>query len=121
MNGNLAGTGLTLSATGLLAGTVMDAASIEFTARAADAVGGLDDAMYTVVMAPAYICGDIDGDTVGPNIADLVYLVNYMFQSGPPPPAIEAANVDGIDDVNVSDLVHFVNFMFAEGPDLVCE
>ncbi len=30
-------------------------------------------------------CADIDGNGVGPDIADLVYLVDYMFQGGPAP------------------------------------
>ena len=41
--------------------------------------GGLDALMY--------ICGDIDGDGSDLNIADLVYLVDYMFNGGPEPPA----------------------------------
>ena len=28
---------------------------------------------------------DIDGNATGPDIADLVYLVNYMFNLGPAP------------------------------------
>ena len=31
-------------------------------------------------------CGDVNDDGVGPDIADLVYLVDYMFNGGPAPP-----------------------------------
>ena len=30
-------------------------------------------------------CGDVNGNGAGPDIADLVYLVAYMFSSGPAP------------------------------------
>jgi len=74
--------------------------------------GGLD--------ALVYICGDIDGDGSEPNIADLVYLVDYMFAGGPPPPVLDAADVDGLDEINIADLVYMVDYMFNGGPEPVC-
>ena len=78
--------------------------------------GGLD--------AQTYICGDIDGSGSLPiDVADLVYLVDYMFNSGPEPPVLEAANVDGIggNTIDIADLVYMVDYMFNEGPEPICE
>jgi hypothetical protein len=68
----------------------------------------------------AWVCGDIDGNGTGPDIGDLVYLVDYMFADGPPPPTPAAANVDGEEDINIADLVCLVYFMFNQGPAPVC-
>jgi len=68
------------------------------------------------------VCGDIDNDGVGPDIADLVYLVTYMFQEGPAPPVPAACDVDGNGTIepDIADLVYLVTYMFQEGPALQC-
>lgn len=68
-----------------------------------------------------YECGDINGSGGPPNIADLVYLVDYMFVGGPPPPDLNLADVDGSGgDLDISDLVYLVDYMFNGGPTPVC-
>ncbi len=72
-------------------------------------------------------CGNIDG-IVGPSgeidVADLTYLVAYLFQGGPPPAVMEAANVDGIvgpsGPVDIADLTYLVAYLFSGGPPPVC-
>jgi len=76
----------------------------------------------TVVQVPSYCCslrGDVDSDGLGPNIADLVYLVTYMFQDGDEPECIGNTDVDG-DGIgpNIADLVYLVTYMFQDGPPL---
>jgi hypothetical protein len=70
-----------------------------------------------------YICGDIDGNGSLPlDVADLVYLVDYMFNSGSEPPAMQAADLDGSGGlIDISDLVYFVDYMFHDGPPPLCE
>lgn len=75
--------------------------------------------------------GNIDGDPDhNIDISDLVYLITYMFQQGPPPVCdmpdvpgcsehyyIEAdVNGDGICVPDISDLVYLVSYMFQGGP-----
>ncbi len=61
--------------------------------------------------------GDIDDNADGPDIADLIYLVTYMFQDGPAPPCLPAADIDGVGgEPDITDLIHLVGFMFQEGP-----
>jgi len=50
-----------------------------------------------------------------PDIADLVYLVDYMFGGGPMPPCFEEADLTGDETIDVSDLIYVVDFMFAGG------
>lgn len=78
--------------------------------------------------------GDVNHDgTPVPDIADLVYMVTYMFQDGPPPIcdmpgapgcpehfyAETDVNGDGTCVPDIADLVYLVTFMFQEGPDLI--
>jgi hypothetical protein len=51
---------------------------------------------------------------------DEVYLANYFFSGGPPPPSTWAADVNGDDIVNVSDMVYLANFFLAGGPEPNC-
>ena len=69
---------------------------------------------------PEFLCGDADGDGAGPNVVDLIYLVDYLFFDGPPPPVLEAANVDGQGGVNVADLIYLVDYLFFDGPAPIC-
>lgn len=69
-----------------------------------------------------FVCGDVNDDGgFGPDIADLVYLVDFMFTGGPPPPNMVAANIDGEPGITISDLVFLVDFMFNNGPPPICE
>ncbi|HWR84339.1 MAG TPA: SBBP repeat-containing protein [Candidatus Deferrimicrobium sp.] len=74
-----------------------------------------------------YICGDIDAISgpAGPvDVADLTYLVAYLFQGGAAPPVLAAANVDGIigpaGPVDVADLTYLVAYLFLAGAAPVC-
>ncbi len=67
----------------------------------------------------AFVCGDAGGDG-SINIADAVYLINYIFKGGPAPEPLDAgdANCDG--DVNVADAVYLINYIFKGGPEPCC-
>ena len=62
------------------------------------------------------IRGNIDGDAGDViDISNLVWLVDYMFTGGPPPPSMEEGNIDGIGAIDISDLVYLVDYMFIGG------
>ncbi|MFH1686670.1 MAG: PKD domain-containing protein [bacterium] len=72
---------------------------------------------YTQSIGCCVVMGDIvpSGEI---NIEDLVYLVNYMFNQGPVPVCLDAADIDGNGEgPNIADLVYLVNYMFNQGPD----
>jgi hypothetical protein len=62
-----------------------------------------------------YICGDINDDG-NINVGDAVYLVNYIFRGGPPPPHPQAANVNCDGATNIGDAVYLINYIFRGGP-----
>ena len=59
--------------------------------------------------------GDVDhSGTI--NVADLTYLVDFLFFGGPAPPCEEEGDVDGSAAINVADLTYLVEYLFFEGP-----
>jgi len=69
---------------------------------------------YTYIPTQAD-CGDPTSDgTV--NIADAVYLINYIFKQGAPPVPECIGDADGDAMVNVGDAVYLVNYIFKSGP-----
>ena len=59
--------------------------------------------------------GDMDG-WPGTNVADLAYLVEYLFFEGPAPDPLESGNVDCLGETNVGDLTYLVEYLFFGGP-----
>ncbi|HWR83911.1 MAG TPA: thrombospondin type 3 repeat-containing protein [Candidatus Deferrimicrobium sp.] len=67
--------------------------------------------------------GNVDG-IVGPagpiDVADLTYLVTFLFSGGTTPPCPDEGNVDGIvgpgGPVDVSDLTYLVDYLFGTPP-----
>jgi len=62
--------------------------------------------------------GDVDGSE-SINVADLTYLVDYLFKGGPPPSCLADGDNDGSGIVNVADLTYLVDYLFKDGPDPV--
>ncbi len=67
--------------------------------------------------------GNVDGiiGIGGPiDVADLTYLVAYLFKSGPEPPCLEEGNADSIvgigGPIDVADLTYLVKYLFKDGP-----
>ncbi len=118
---DLVGTGLVLSQNGLLSGIPVTAQTVSFTAQAFDELASADYKVFAFEIVQSFVCADIDNDGEGPNISDLVYLVDFMFNEGPPPPIVAAADFDGDDEITIADLVALVDFMFNEGPVLTCD
>jgi hypothetical protein len=65
-----------------------------------------------------YMPGDVNRDDEV-NVADVVFLINYLFQGGPSPAIIEAGDVNGDCSVNIVDVVYLVNYLFIGGPQPV--
>ncbi len=54
------------------------------------------------------------------DVADLTYVVAYLFLGGPAPPCMQEGNVDGLTGaggpVDVADLTYLVAYLFLGGP-----
>jgi len=66
-----------------------------------------------------YITGDANGDGII-NLGDVVYLINYLYKSGPTPNPLEAGdcNCDGL--VDLGDIVFLINCLFKGGYPPAC-
>jgi len=83
----------------------------------------LDEAWTaTGVVLPDDSCfiyrGDLDHSDGGipVNIADLTYLVDYLFYGGPPPICEAEGDVDASGAINVADLTYLVDYLFFGDP-----
>lgn len=69
--------------------------------------------IYNVIVNP-FLLGDVDGSG-DINVADLVFLVDYVFKGGPPPEILESGDVNCSSDINVADLTFLVDYLFKGG------
>jgi hypothetical protein len=77
-----------------------------------------DSVEITVVpydIPPSTMPGDVNGDGIT-DVSDAVFIVNYLFQGGPPsnPPA--AADINGDCFTGLSDLIWLLNYLYRGGP-----
>jgi hypothetical protein len=66
-----------------------------------------------------YLVGDPNGDGIV-NVADVVYLVNYLYRSGTEPNPPDAGDVTCDEVVDVADVVYLVNYLYRGGPEPSC-
>ncbi len=79
------------------------------------AEGGM---IYVCPLPSGYQPGDVNGSGGSDpwNVADLTYLVDFLFRGGPAPvPVLLNGDANCDLDVNVSDLTYFVDFLFRGG------
>ncbi|MEZ5360331.1 MAG: FG-GAP-like repeat-containing protein [Candidatus Zixiibacteriota bacterium] len=65
------------------------------------------------------LCGDANGD-VSVNIGDAVFLINHIFQGGPPPEPLAVGDTNGDGAINIGDAVYLIVYIFRQGPPPQC-
>ena len=69
----------------------------------------------------AFICGDVNNSGGDPDIADITYLIAFLYLNGPPPVHMEAADVNNSGgDPDIADITGIISFLYLNGRDLVC-
>ena len=63
--------------------------------------------------------GNFNGDG-SIDIADVIFLINYLYTSGPAPEPLELGDVNCDDEVNIGDVIFLINFLFKNGPPPSC-
>ncbi len=62
-------------------------------------------------------CGDVDGSSVI-SLLDVVYLINYLYASGPAPvcfPVESCADVDNSGRLNILDITYLISYLYKNG------
>ena len=65
-----------------------------------------------------YWPGDVtfDGELV--DVADIVYLLNFIYKDGPTPPHPISADVNGPDRmIDIQDMIYLINYLYKHGPN----
>jgi hypothetical protein len=59
--------------------------------------------------------GDVNGDGFI-DVGDVVFLINYLYTSGPASDPLELGDVNCDGVINVVDVVYLINYLFIGGP-----
>lgn len=79
-------------------------------------LGGWSIDDFSIVGILKFLPGDVNNDTeIG--ITDIVYLINYVLSSGPPPTPLDAGDTNCDGEVNLADVVYLINYVLKSGPE----
>ncbi len=76
---------------------------------------GIPD-LLAAIQYSFYITGDVTGDGEV-DIADVIYLIHYLYLGGPSPDPLFLGDVNCDDLVNIGDVVYLLNYLFLGGPE----
>lgn len=66
-----------------------------------------------------YAFGDANGNRTT-NIADAIFIINMVFNSGAVPVPLEAGDANCNGSVNIADAIYIINTIFNSGPEAGC-
>jgi hypothetical protein len=109
----------------LISAVVIDASSPNFGAEGTGGEAIVDTGSsenygsssgYEEVSGVSCTAGDANGSG-GVDIDDVVYLISYIFSSGPEPtPGICCGDANASGSVDIDDVVYLISYIFAGGP-----
>jgi len=70
---------------------------------------------YVTIKYVQFLRGDANGDKKV-TIADIVYLVSYLFKFGPAPDPLSSGDANCSSKVDIADIVYLVSYLFKFGP-----
>jgi len=110
--------GTVMNSEGLLSGKPLFLGEAVFRLEVMDALGEADTQWISIDVTeapePDYICGDANG-SMAVDIDDAVYLIAYIFASGPAPDPIELGDADCSGGIDIDDVVFLISYIFAGG------
>ncbi len=123
-NGNITFQYLNVGTPGLADSAVVgiadyDCASVPYVLRSDPPERIVTDSS-AVLFDYAYVVWNMSGDVNGDadvNVADAVYLINWIFKGGPAPKRMSEADADCDGKTNISDAVYIINYIFKGGPE----
>lgn len=104
---------------GKITGVSVASGTFNFSVRATDSSDPALSDVQHLSAAFSYVCGDANSDGQV-NVADAVFVINYVFKGGPAPAVAEAADANGDGNIDVGDAVYLINHVFSGGPPPTC-
>jgi hypothetical protein len=92
---------------------------VEWPSGLVDSIPYVEANQAIEIIEGASTRGDANGDGQI-NLADAVYLVNYLFIGGPPPDPLWMGDANCSCGVDLADAVYVVNWLFIGGPPPGC-
>jgi hypothetical protein len=81
----------------------------------------IDNVRVISMACRSWTCGDADGSGVV-EIADAVYVINYIFVPGSPAPSpLESGDADCSGVVEIADAVYLINYVLLPGSPAPCD
>ncbi len=65
------------------------------------------------------LCGDLNESGIV-ELGDIVYLITYLYKSGPAPGIYQAADVNCSGLVELGDVVYLISYLYKSGPEPIC-
>ncbi len=81
-----------------------------------------DDYLGTEEYCFSVMCGmpgDADGSGIV-DVADVLYMLNYLFRQGPPPISFRAGDANCDNDLGILDPLYLLNYLYRNGPSPGC-
>ena len=76
--------------------------------------------LYAGFIYPTVVlCGDVNKSGIV-ELGDLVYLITYLYKSGPVPDPFQAGDVTCDGNVQLGDVVYLITYLYKGGPPPVC-
>ncbi|HKK21494.1 MAG TPA: M1 family aminopeptidase, partial [candidate division Zixibacteria bacterium] len=109
--------GYSMSPDGVISGVCQDTGTYAFTVRFTEtSFNTYTEGQFSIHVAPfSFVPGDADGSG-SLDIADLIFMVDYMFNNGPAPALAASADVNGDCKLDISDIIYLVDYQYADGP-----
>jgi len=92
--------------------TPSDSCLIRICSTAENPLCAVSESLFTI----RFRYGDVNDDKeIG--LSDVVYLINYLLRSGPPPiPDLQTGDMNCDNNVDLIDAVYLINYLFRGGP-----
>jgi hypothetical protein len=96
---------------------VDDSANVYVTGKSTGIATDLD---YATIKYVQFLCGDVNNNGIV-DLGDLVYLISYLYKSGPPPvPILHAGDANCDEKVDLGDIVYLITYLYKDGPAPCC-
>ncbi|MDP3024691.1 MAG: M1 family aminopeptidase [candidate division Zixibacteria bacterium] len=107
------------SLTGIISGVPVDTGTFSFTVLVKDASvpQKSDTQVLSLKVNPgaAFMRGDANSDG-NLTVADVVYIISYLYKGGPAPSPLGKADTNCDGNVDVADIIYLINYLFKGGP-----